>query len=162
MSRFSLECFLSQFAEGFHRGILYCFNNLGYRKTLRRRKGVRESRFSLEIFVSHGTKKTRRGTLLCFTKSLLTKILRTGEWGGEGEPLRPSVKCFCLTVPKSIVEEPFCVSQKLCCRKIVVIGEVRWEDGSNTTFCLKFLSHTARKVCKGTLYCVTNFGYRKT
>ena len=68
------ENFLSQFAERFHRGILWCFNTLGYRRTLRISEGMRESRFSLENFVSHGTEKMHRVTLLCFTKSLVTKF----------------------------------------------------------------------------------------
>ena len=55
----------------------------GYQKTLRIREGVHESRYSFEIYVSHGTDKMRRGTLLFFTKTLVTKFLRIGEWGGE-------------------------------------------------------------------------------
>ena len=63
----------------------------GYQKTLRIREGVHESRFSFENFVSHGTDKMRRGTLLCFRKSLITKLLRIGDWGRE----EGSVRTFC-------------------------------------------------------------------
>ena len=49
VSRFSVEIFLSHSAEKFRRGILYCCNNFGYRKSLDKRGG-RASRFSVEIF----------------------------------------------------------------------------------------------------------------
>ena len=50
VSRFSVENFLSHSAEIFRRGILYCCNNFGYRKSLDKGGGV--SRFSVEVFVS--------------------------------------------------------------------------------------------------------------
>ena len=98
---------MSQFLEGFQRKIHECFNNLGYRKTLWIREELRESRFYLEVFLPHGTEKKRRRTLLCFTKSLVTKRLRIGEWGGDGGASRRSVERFCLTAPKNNVEDPF-------------------------------------------------------
>ena len=110
VSILSFERFLSQFLEGFHRKVHECFNNLGYRKTLWIREELRESQFYLEIFLPHGTEKMRRRTLLCFTKSLVTKRLRIGEWGGDGGASRPSVERFCLTMPKTFVGELVSVS----------------------------------------------------
>ena len=39
MSRFSVKNFLYHSAESFRRGILYCCNNIGYRKSLDKRGG---------------------------------------------------------------------------------------------------------------------------
>ena len=39
MSRFSFEFFLSHSAEKFRRGVLYCCNSFGYRKSLDKREG---------------------------------------------------------------------------------------------------------------------------
>ena len=63
--------------------------------------------------------KMPKVTLLCFKKSLVTKNLRIGEWGGEKGPSRLSVKGFCITVTKSFVVETFCISQNFWYRKIV-------------------------------------------
>ena len=47
---FFYRTFFSHSAENFRRGILYCCNNFGYRKSLDKGGGV--SRFSLEVLVS--------------------------------------------------------------------------------------------------------------
>ena len=59
VSRFSFEIFLSHSAENCRRGILYCCNNFGYRKSLDKR-GEGVSRFSVEKFLSHSAEKFRR------------------------------------------------------------------------------------------------------
>ena len=46
-------------------------------------------------------------------------------------------------------------------REILWIGERGVEEVSYTIFCRKFLSHGAENFCRGTLYCVTIFRYRK-
>ena len=56
VSRFSVENFLSHSAENFRRGIFYCCNNFGYRKSLDKRGGG-ASRFSVENFLSHSAEK---------------------------------------------------------------------------------------------------------
>ena len=59
-SRFSVENFLPHSVENFRRGILYCCNIFGYRKSLdKRRRGV--SRFSVENFFSHSAENLSRG-----------------------------------------------------------------------------------------------------
>ena len=84
--------------------------NKGYQKTLRIREGVHESRYSFEIFVSHGTDKMRRGTLLCFRKSLVTKFLRIGDWGGEEGSIRISFRKFLSHSDQTFVGELVSVS----------------------------------------------------
>ena len=82
----------------------------GYQKTLRIREGVHESRYSFEIYVSHGTDKMRGGTLLCFRKSLITKFLRIGDWGGEEGSIRISFQKFLSHSDQAIVGELVSVS----------------------------------------------------
>ena len=58
--------FLSHSAENFRRGILYCYIDIGYRKSLNTREGGGVvSRFSVENFLSHSAEKFRTGSLLC-------------------------------------------------------------------------------------------------
>ena len=58
------------------------------------------------------------------------------------------LKNFCLTVPKIFVEEPFCVSQNFCYRKILRIRGGTWEYHDFRSI---FLSHSAAKFRSGTL-----------
>ena len=68
------------------------------------------------------------------------------------------LKIFRLTVPKNFVEEPFFVSQNFWYRKKIIDKR----GGGVSRFSVKnFLSHSAKKFRRGTLQCVTNFGYRK-
>ena len=60
--------------------------------------------------MSHSTYKLGRETFLCFTKLLVSKSLWT-RGGGERMSRFSFKKKICLTVPKKIVGEPFCVSQ---------------------------------------------------
>ena len=62
---------------------------------------------------------------------------------------RFSIEICCLTVPRNFVGEPFCVCS----------GQ---ERGQKSQFPVEiFLSHSAEIFRRGTLYCFTNFGYRK-
>ncbi len=49
VSRFPVENFLSHRAENFRKGILYCCNNFGYRKSLEKR-GEEYQDFPSKIF----------------------------------------------------------------------------------------------------------------
>ena len=144
---------MSHSAEKFRRGILYCCNNSGYRKSLDKgggeyhdfpskflshctetfRRGIlyccNNSRFSVEIFLSHSAEKFRRGILYCCNNSGYRKSLG----GGSITIFRRS---FCLTVPKHFIGEHFgVVSEKFFYRKFSCIG------GGASRFCRNFLSH---------------------
>ena len=67
------------------------------------------------------------------------------------------LKNFCLTVPKNFVEEPFCVSENFCYRKMPGIRE-----GRVSRFSVKYvLSYSAESFRRETLLCFRKFGYRK-
>ena len=104
--------FPSHSAKQFHAGFL-CFRNFpipGFRCILR------NISFFKKVFLSYGT-KFFRGSPLCFRKFLIWKLFRHR---GEGIPLF-SLEFFCLTVTEFFVDEPFCVSKKLNCRKFSCI-----------------------------------------
>ena len=63
------------------------------------------------------------------------------------------LKNFSPRVPKKFVEEPFCVSEKFWYRNILWIRDGGGEGGSITIFCQKFLSHSTKKIRRGTLLC---------
>ena len=68
------------------------------------------SRFSVGFFLSHGTENLRNGTPPCFRKFPLSKnfwVTMVG-WGEYHDFLSEN---FCRTVPKTLVTEPFCVSE---------------------------------------------------
>ena len=71
-SRLSVENVLSHSAEKFRIGILQCFLNFGYRKSLALR-GL--SRFSIENLLSHSARNFCRGnpSVLCFRKNAVAK-----------------------------------------------------------------------------------------
>ena len=58
---------------------------------------------------------------------------------------RFSLENFRLTVPKNFVEEPFCVSENFCFRKMLGIRE----GGVSRLSVEIFLSHSAKKFCRG-------------
>ncbi len=96
--------------------------------------------------------------MLCFEKFPVTNKFmdeRVGE-GGNGVS-HFSVKKICLTVPNYFVEEPFRVSL------ISGVEKFYASEGYVTIFCRNFLSHSAEKLCSGTLlFCVSeSFRYRK-
>ena len=115
--------------------------------------GVGVSRSSVENFLPHSAENFCRGTLQCFINFGYRKTLCL--WGEYHDFL---LKICCLTVPKIFVGEPFCVSQNFWYRKNLWI---RGEGGVSGFFVKSFLSHSAEKFRRGTLQCVTNFGYRK-
>ena len=108
----------------------------------------------VEVFFSHIAKKLRQGTRLCFRNFRVSKNFmpeRGKSWF--------SIEFFCLTVPKNFVGEPF-FSQNFWCRKILCLS-CGVGGGEYHDFLSIFLSHSAENIRRGTLQCVTNFGYRK-
>ena len=151
VSKFSVENFLSHSAEKFRRGIFYCCNNFGYRKSLDKRGGA--SRFSVENFLSHSAENFRRGIFYCCNNFGYRKSLK--KRGGEHQVF-PS-KIFCHTVPKISVGEFFTVAI------ISDIEKVWIREGGVSRFSVEnFLSHSAEKFRRGILYCCNNFGYRES
>ena len=96
VSRFSVGNFLSHCAEKFCRGIFWCCNIFGCRKSLEKRGGGASS-FSVESFLSHSAEKFRRGTFYCCTNCGYRKSLDKRKMVEYQD--FPS-KFFCLTVPK--------------------------------------------------------------
>ena len=76
---FSVENFSSHSAENFRRGILYCCNNFGYRKSLDKGGGYHD--FPSK-FLSHCTEIFHWRTLWCFRKILLSKNFMHSRGGG--------------------------------------------------------------------------------
>ena len=68
-------------------------------------------------------------------------------------------KIFCLTIPKHFVEDP----SVLFFRKLLVEERLldKREGEVSRFFFRKILSHRADKSRRGTIKCVTDFGYRK-
>ena len=62
-----------------------------------------------------------------------------------GNPDLPSKIC-CLTVPSSLVEDPFCVSEDFCCRKKLRIAEGAYRISDKD-----LLSRSTGKLRRGTL-----------
>ena len=75
-----------------------------------------------------------------------------GKEGGEYQNF-PS-KIFCLTVPKNFVGEPFSVSL------ISGIEKFYASEGYVTIYCRNFLSHSAKKLRRGTLLCCVSESFR--
>ena len=71
VSRFSVEIFLSHNAENLRRGILYCWNIFGCRKSSEKRGGG-ASRNSFEKFLSHSAENLNTGE--SFSVSLFSGI----------------------------------------------------------------------------------------
>ena len=151
VSRFFVRSFLSQSAEKFRRGTLQCVTNFGYRKILCFRELCHD--FLLNFFLSHSAEKFRRGPVCVSENFGYRKTLCL--WGEYHDFLW---KICSLTVPKNFVDEPFFVSQSFWYRKSLWI---RGEGGVSRFFVRSFLSQSAEKFRRGTLQCVTNFGYRK-
>ena len=95
---------MSQSAENFRRGILYCCINFGYRKSLDKRG---ENHYFLSKIFCLTVPKTFVGD--SFSVALISgteKVLETMEGGFEDF----TSKFFCLTVPKISVGESFTVA----------------------------------------------------
>ena len=118
------------------------FQKIRVSKNFMHKRGEGVSRFSVEKLLSHSTETFRRRTLLCFRKSPVSQSLSIRE-GGYRDFL--SI-VFCLTVPKDIVGEPFCVSEKFWHRKLLnKRGQARFVD------CI--LCHGTKTFFKGILRC---------
>ena len=80
------------------------------------------SRFSIENSFPQSTDKFRRVTLLCSTRTLVPKKIKDTskgrrEGGRQVGIIEFFCQNFCLRVPKSFVEDTFCVRQKFWKRK---------------------------------------------
>ena len=102
VSRFSVENFLSHSAEKFRRGILYCCNNSGYRKSLIREGGSIKI-FRRKFFVSQ-CRKIPWESLQCLRKFGVSKNFMHNSFHiimhNNNHKFPPKV--FCLTVPKKL------------------------------------------------------------
>ena len=82
-SRVSVDNFLSDSAENFRSGTLYCVINFGYRKFLCFRGLCND--FLSKKFSSHSAKKVSRGSLLCYVSEIFRlrkslQIRRRGKY----------------------------------------------------------------------------------
>ena len=97
-------------AENFCRGILYCCNNFGYRKSLDKGGG---GITIFRRFLSHCIEIFHWRTLWCFRKILSSNIFMHRRWASR----------FCRnflshrTETKSFVKEPFCFPESFWYRK---------------------------------------------
>ena len=87
VSRFSVEKFLSHSAENFRRGILYCCNNFGYRKSLDKRGGYQD--FPSKFFCLTVPKISVGESFIVAIISAMEKV-----WIREGGVSRFSVENF--------------------------------------------------------------------
>ena len=110
--KFSIEISLSHSAEKFRRGILYCCNNFGYRKSLDKGGGG-VSRFSVEVFVSLYRNISLDNTLVFQKKFFYRKFSCIG--GGASQFCRNFLSHR--TETKSFVQEPFCFPEIFWYRK---------------------------------------------
>ena len=102
--RFSVEKILSQGAENLRGGTLLCVIISGYRESLNERVGVGVYQdFSSKTCLSHSDEKFRWATLYCVIIFGVSKNFMLHRLCH----VSPS-KLFCLTVPRSLVGEPFC------------------------------------------------------
>ena len=113
--------------------------NLLSKKKLGLARERRVARLSVEFDSSHSTGRFRGETLLCFSKLIVSKNFR--DMRGYHDFLS---KLFCLKAPKQFVEEPFCVSENLCSRKLLEIRE-----GVSRLSAENFLSHSTEKLRSG-------------
>ena len=97
-------------------------------------------------FLSHRVQKFRRGTRLCFRKIRVWEIFMDKRRGGC---ITNFCQCFCLTVPKKFVGQPFCVSENFVYRKILWIRE----EGCVSRFLSKSVSDSTKKNRRATLLC---------
>ena len=99
--------------------------------------GRRVSSFSLENFLSHSAEKCRRRTLLRCVSENFRQRKSLSIRGEERGISSFAVDFFCLTVPKSFVQEPFSVSLFSGIEKIYAL------EGYATIFCRISLSDSA-------------------
>ena len=97
-------------------------------------------------FLSHRVQKFRRGTRLCFRKIRVWEIFMDKRRGGC---ITNFCQCFCLTVPKKFVGQPFCVSENFVYRNILWIRE----EGCVSRFLSNSVSDSTKKNRRATLLC---------
>ena len=115
-------------------------------------KGYHDS--PLKNFLSHSAQKICRGTFLGFRKFMVSKNVRDKRGGGHHD--FPS-KLICLTLLNLFIGEPFYVSQKFSCRKVLCLRGL-CHNFLSKCFCL-----AVRKNFVGEPVCVSqNFKYPKT
>ena len=145
LSRVSVESFLSHNTKKIRRGTLLCFRNILASKMFCK---IGESWFCRFYFLSHRIKTFWGRNLQCFTNLGYRKILSL-----KGVHHDFLFNFFCLTVLKIIVAELFCVSR-------LFLYQNFWIKGVSRFFNIFFVSQY-RSFSRGTLKCITNFGYRK-
>ena len=155
ITRSSIENLLCHSTKKLGRGTLLCFTRFLEPKNFMPTRRI--SRSPYESLLSHSTENIRRGTLLCYTTLLVSKSFFCLR--GENHVLH-SKNC-CLTVPRSLVGEPFCVIEKLWYRKFLWI---RKEKGVSGFFVKSLLSHSVEKIRRRSLliFSKKNSGIEKT
>ena len=144
VSHFSVGNFLSHVAEEHLGRTLLCFKKFLVRKQIMDRKGV--SRFSVGNCLSKIAGKHRGRTVLFFRNVLTSKFFWT---------IGVSQLCliFCLISTKTIVGEPFCVSEIFWCQAIL--------DKKGCHNFVGFFCLTSPKIIVGEPVCVSEiFWYR--
>ena len=99
----SVEKFLSHSADKIRRRTL-CFERILVSKIFKQKRGE-----GIENFQAKEGEALRSGTLLCCVSENFRQP--KSLWIRKGEYQDFPSKIFCLTVPKNIVGEPFCVSE---------------------------------------------------
>ena len=156
MSRFSVENFLSPRVENIRSGILYCFINLGYRKSLDKTGGRGSFEIFRRIFFCLTAPENFVGNHLVFQKFSDSEKFHASEG---------YVTIFC---GKIIVLHYRNISKRnlfvLCIRKFPVVKKFLDNRGCGVSrySVENFLSHKVEKFRKGILYCFINLGYRKS
>ncbi len=148
VSRFPVEFFLSHRAENFRKGILYCCNNFGYRKSLEKR-GEEYQDFPSKIFCLTVPKVSLGESSVVAFFLGTEKIWRRGGRGVS----RFSIKFFC---PWGIL---------YCCinfgyRKS--LDRRGWGGGVPRNSVENFSAHSAESFLRVILCCCINFRYRKS
>ena len=101
----------------------------------------------MEKLLAHSTEILRRRKLLCFRNFLISRSF-TDEKGGREYHDFSSKICY-LTVPKSFVGEPLCVSENFCYRNF------QWISGRLSLFSAKSSLAQVRKHSVEGPFCVS-------
>ena len=112
------------------------------------------ARFSVRIFLSHGTARRRTGIFNCFTVFGYGTNLYVG---GVSHDFLANI--FCLTVPKYLAGEPFCVSETIRYRRKLWIRKLGWLEHPelpSEVFCLT----VPKKIVQESFSVSFDFGHR--
>ncbi len=152
---FSSNFFVSQYQKTLQGNpSVLCFGKFLEAKKFMDKKEGEVSRFFFEVFLSHSAEKIRRGTLQGVTDFGYRKILCLG---GLCHDFLSNF--FVSQYQKTLQGNP----SVLCFGKFLVAKKfMDKREGEVSGFSIEsFLSHSAEKICRGTLQGVTDFGYRK-